>query len=210
MDSIFIFLSQIVFWGLSIYEWIIIIAILITWVNPDPSNPIVIFLNRMTQPFWKYLGTILPSSLSLFTPYISLLVVWFAKIFIPGSLISLGYYSVDKLSVSDLSFRVIGFFIQGIGVVLQNFLTFLLLLLIIWFFMTMISPSINNPIVRTVYFLVDPFITPLQKRLPRTRIDFSPLVASLIVFGINFVLVSSLIQFSLELTHTRSIPAISG
>ena len=35
---------------LNIYMWIIIIRALISWVNPDPWNPIVQFLNRVTEP----------------------------------------------------------------------------------------------------------------------------------------------------------------
>ena len=35
---------------LFLYMWIIIIRALISWVNPDPWNPIVQFLARATDP----------------------------------------------------------------------------------------------------------------------------------------------------------------
>ena len=35
---------------LNIYMWIIIARALISWVNPDPYNPIVRFLYRATEP----------------------------------------------------------------------------------------------------------------------------------------------------------------
>ena len=35
---------------LSIYSMILFVAILITWVNPDPGNPIVRFLHSVTEP----------------------------------------------------------------------------------------------------------------------------------------------------------------
>lgn len=35
---------------LSIYSMILFVAILITWVNPDPRNPIVRFLYSVTEP----------------------------------------------------------------------------------------------------------------------------------------------------------------
>lgn len=35
---------------LSLYMWVIIARALISWVNPDPWNPIVQFLNRATEP----------------------------------------------------------------------------------------------------------------------------------------------------------------
>jgi len=35
---------------INVYIWIIIIASLLTWVRPDPFNPIVQTLNRLTEP----------------------------------------------------------------------------------------------------------------------------------------------------------------
>ena len=35
---------------LQLYMWIIIIRVLISWINPDPYNPIVQFLRRVTDP----------------------------------------------------------------------------------------------------------------------------------------------------------------
>ncbi|MEN8146307.1 MAG: YggT family protein [Campylobacterota bacterium] len=36
-----------------IYSWIIIITALLSWVRPDPYNPIVQFLNRITIPAYE-------------------------------------------------------------------------------------------------------------------------------------------------------------
>ena len=35
---------------LTLYMWVIIARALISWVNPDPWNPIVQFLERATEP----------------------------------------------------------------------------------------------------------------------------------------------------------------
>lgn len=37
-------------WVLTLYMWVIIARALISWVNPDPWNPIVRFLERATEP----------------------------------------------------------------------------------------------------------------------------------------------------------------
>jgi YggT family protein len=51
-----IFLSLI-----NVYIWVIIITALLSFVNPDPYNPIVQFLHRITQPSYnlvrKYVRT---------------------------------------------------------------------------------------------------------------------------------------------------------
>jgi YggT family protein len=35
---------------LELYKWIVIIAALISWVSPDPYNPVVRFLHTATEP----------------------------------------------------------------------------------------------------------------------------------------------------------------
>jgi len=39
---------------INIYIWVIIIAALLSFVNPDPYNPIVQFLYRVTNPAYKF------------------------------------------------------------------------------------------------------------------------------------------------------------
>ena len=42
------------------YSWVIIAAALISWVNPDPGNPIVAFLRRVTEPVLEPVRRLLP------------------------------------------------------------------------------------------------------------------------------------------------------
>lgn len=37
----------------NVYIWVIIITALLSFVNPDPYNPIVQFLHRVTQPAYS-------------------------------------------------------------------------------------------------------------------------------------------------------------
>lgn len=201
MDSLFDYLATLTYWALTLYEWIIIIAILVTWVNPDPRNSIVQFLNTMTLPVWNYLAARLPPSLKLFSAYASLLLVWFLKVFLPGTLTTLGGFFAETIAMEVVPMRVLGYFLLGAGIVVQNFFFFLMLLMLIWFFMTLISPSVSNPIVRTIYILVDPFITPIQKRLPRTKMDFSPLLAAAAFLLLNVFVVKEVIALSVGLTR---------
>ena len=197
----FEFLAVFTEWVLTLYEWIIIIAIIISWVQPDPTNPIVQFLTRMTHPLWAYLASRLPVALSAFSAYASLLLIWFLKVFLPGSILSFGDFIGGSLEIGSLLVRITGFFLLGTAFVLQNFFFFLIFLLLIWFFMTLISPSVNNPIVRTLVILVDPLISPIQRRLPRSRIDLSPLVAAGIFFLINQFIVATLGAYASQLAH---------
>ena len=44
---------DVIFAILSIIQWLVIIAAVITWLNPDPRNPIVQFLYRTTEPILR-------------------------------------------------------------------------------------------------------------------------------------------------------------
>jgi YggT family protein len=67
-------------WVLDIYSWIIIAAALMSWVSPDPRNPIVMFLRQVTEPVLNPVRRLLPpwktGGLDL-SPLIVLLVIQF-------------------------------------------------------------------------------------------------------------------------------------
>lgn len=44
-----------------VYMWVIIIAALLTWVRPDPYNPIVQLLYRLTQPAYALVRKYIPT-----------------------------------------------------------------------------------------------------------------------------------------------------
>ncbi|MEW6409717.1 MAG: YggT family protein [Nitrospirota bacterium] len=80
---------------LSIYMWIIIIAALISWVNPDPYNPIVRFLYGITEPVLRRVRRIIPfGGIGIdISPIIVILIILFLKYFLISSLMELGYMS---------------------------------------------------------------------------------------------------------------------
>ncbi len=45
----------------TIYIWVVIIASLLTWVRPDPNNPIVQLLYRITEPAYVLVRRYIPS-----------------------------------------------------------------------------------------------------------------------------------------------------
>ena len=53
-------LIRFVGWLLDIYSYIIIAAALISWVSPDPRNPIVQFLRQITEPVLGPVRRLLP------------------------------------------------------------------------------------------------------------------------------------------------------
>ena len=49
---------------ISVYIWVVIIAALLTWVKPDPYNPVVQFLTRITQPVYVFIRSKIPTTLN--------------------------------------------------------------------------------------------------------------------------------------------------
>ena len=47
-------------YALEAVKWIVIIAALISWVSPDPRNPIVRFLHTVTEPLSRPFRKLIP------------------------------------------------------------------------------------------------------------------------------------------------------
>ena len=77
---------------LSIYMWLIIGRAILSWVNPDPYNPIVRFLYNITEPVLSYFRRLLPlvyGGLDL-APLVVLLAIVFLQRFLVTTLLELG------------------------------------------------------------------------------------------------------------------------
>ena len=68
-------------WLLDIYMWIIIVAALISWVNPNPYNPIVQFLRRITEPLLRPVRRLLARYQTGmdFSPVVVILIILFVQ-----------------------------------------------------------------------------------------------------------------------------------
>lgn len=77
---------------LTIYLWIIIARAILSWVNPDPYNPIVRFIHNITEPLLYRVRSRVPIFFGGidFSPLIVLLVIYFLKIFLVQSLYRFG------------------------------------------------------------------------------------------------------------------------
>ena len=78
-NSFIIIVIKFVIFMLQIYMYIMIARALISWVNPDPYNPIVQFLRMATDPVLRVIRRYIPpigGALDL-TPMIVVFVIYF-------------------------------------------------------------------------------------------------------------------------------------
>jgi YggT family protein len=77
---------------LTLYTYIIIARAIISWVNPDPYNPIVSFLYRATEPVLYRVRRVLPDLGGLdLSPLLVLVAIFFLQKFLIASIYDLGY-----------------------------------------------------------------------------------------------------------------------
>ena len=76
---------------LQAYMWIIIISVLISWVNPDPYNPVVRFLHAATEPVLRPIRRRLGIYGGFdFSPMLVILAIYFLRAFLVASLFDMG------------------------------------------------------------------------------------------------------------------------
>lgn len=69
------------------YIWIVIGRAVISWVNPDPYNPIVKFLRQVTDPLLVRIRQIVPTMGGLdLSPMVLILAIMFLKRFLVPTL----------------------------------------------------------------------------------------------------------------------------
>ena len=74
---------------LNMYQWVVIIAVVLSYVQPDPRNPIVQVLNRLTEPAFRFIRQKFPF-------------VVFSGIDLSPILIIFGIQFIDTLLVRSL------------------------------------------------------------------------------------------------------------
>lgn len=67
---------------------VIFVNALLSWVRPDPSNPIVIMLDRISDIVCNPIRRLFPTTLSGidFAPFIAMLLIWFLQMFLVSTL----------------------------------------------------------------------------------------------------------------------------
>ena len=191
--------------GLFVYKWVIIAAVVMTWVSADPNNQIVQWIGRVTRPLWVWCEQRMPVMMAHFSAYASILVVIFAQIVLPAEIRSLNLVFQGQSDVAGLLIQSGGHLLQGASIVVQSLLFFCMFVLIAWFILGLVNPSLNNPLVRIIHVLADPLITPIQRYLPRTRTDWSPFVGVILFYLISSAIITPIAFYGSTLSFPVSI-----
>ena len=94
LSNFIIRLAKVIDIALTLYMWIIVFRALISWVNPDPYNQIVIFLYRVTEPVLGPIRRRLPmGNIGIdISPIIVILVIVFLQYFLVETMIQMAHH----------------------------------------------------------------------------------------------------------------------
>jgi len=77
---------------LNVYMWIIIARALVSWVSPDPYNPVVRFLYQVTEPVLGRIRRFLPHMGGMdVSPIVVIFAIFIARQFIVTTLFDIAY-----------------------------------------------------------------------------------------------------------------------
>lgn len=88
--NLIISLARMLSMVLTVYSWLIIIRALLSWVNPDPFNPVVQFLQRTTDPVLEPIRRRLPYMAVDVSPIVAFFVIMFLQSFLVQTLFDIG------------------------------------------------------------------------------------------------------------------------
>jgi YggT family protein len=89
INNLLVALAHILHIVLNLYMWVIIARALLSWVNPDPYNPIVRFLHNVTEPVLYAIRRRVPIFFGGidFSPMLVILAILFLDSFLVPSLV---------------------------------------------------------------------------------------------------------------------------
>jgi len=81
-------LAKVLSLALNVFGFIVIVRALLSWVSPDPYNPIVRFIHNVTEPALAQIRKRIPVAFSGIdlSPFVLILAIYFLQIFLVGSL----------------------------------------------------------------------------------------------------------------------------
>lgn len=89
--NLLVALAQVLDFALYAYSWILLARVVVSYVNPDPGNPLIRFLYNATEPVLRRVRARLPAGGGAFdwAPIVVWLAVLFVQRFVVRSLVDL-------------------------------------------------------------------------------------------------------------------------
>jgi YggT family protein len=170
-------------YAIWLYMIIIIVRALLSWVNPDPYNPVVRFLRRATDPALYFIrrNIPLPRTALDVSPIVLLLALMLLDTFIMKTLFDLRL---------NLPVNILRNILYACVIALQSILRIYMFIVIIRAIISWVNPDPYNFLVRAVYDITEPILYRVRRLLPVAAggFDFSPVIVIILLYAISNLL----------------------
>jgi len=89
LSNLLMAVARIIDFILTIMYWLVLARAVLSWVSPDPYNPIVRFLYRMTEPLLRPVREKLPVTGIDISPIVVFMAIVFLKVFLVRTIIDI-------------------------------------------------------------------------------------------------------------------------
>lgn len=180
-------LLTLIHYAIWLYMIIVIVRALLSWVNPDPRNPGVVFLRRATDPALYFIRRNIPlprTGIDL-SPVILLIGLMLVDTFIELTLQNLRL---------NLPVNVTRNLLYAVVIAILSILRIYMFIIIIRAIISWVNPDPYNFLVRAIYDITEPVLFRVRKLLPVAMggFDFSPIIVIVLIYAVSNLLISIL------------------
>lgn len=177
-------LLQFIYWALTVYILVVLAAAVVSWVNPDPGNALVQFLNRATQPAFSKVRQYFPTwfgGVDIAPIILIFIIAFIQQVVIASAMLILAGAGPVIIAVK---------FIEFVSGVLTTYMWIVIAAAVV----SWVSADLNNPIVRGLFALTEPVLYRIRRLIPLDLggIDLSPVVLIAAIMFVQYVLLSGL------------------
>ncbi len=92
VGNLFSSIAYILDFLLNLYFWVIFARAVLSWIRPDPYNPIVRTICRLVDPVTYKISRIIPTRFGMVdvAPFILMLLIFFVQKFLVATLLDIG------------------------------------------------------------------------------------------------------------------------
>ena len=182
-----IFLVKLFF---DIYILTLILRYLLTIVRVDSLNPLSALIIKVTNPLLKPLRRTIPGYFGIdWASIISLFLVQAIEIILVALIITGGIPAFSGLTMLTIAY------------LLRTILYIYLFIIIVQVIISWVNPNVYNPITTIMYQISEPILKPIRQFIPSSGgLDFSPLVALIIINLLMILIISPLMDLGQKLS----------
>ena len=188
MNNFLVAIGQLIYYGATIYVWIVVIRVLLTWINPNPYTPVMRFLSRVTDPLLNWARRAMPLTLGGldFSPILAILMLNLLGVIVGRWLWGMGLGAPAMLLLPQVAMALIS--------LLDSIAWLLIIIMVLRLIMSLVHPSPYNMLVQIIFGISEPILAPLRRFFPPGPggLDLRPLIVLVLTVLVQQMVLGSL------------------